>query len=178
MVPDIFAASLYCLLRRMALLYSKCGSRYNWGITSCGQRRKVGVLGQGSTKQESIHQRAGLAAHTLWNTMHRRQVCMWFDNLRRNRSRADPHSADLTLSFTVVTVLHTTALPAYPGLPELAKLEARVPKVADDIFRSHIALFDHIDVTNQGVQRVWVRAPLDVARKNVRSLKWRPFSLS
>ena len=170
--------ALYCLLRRMALPYSNCGSGYNWGIMSCRQRRKVGVLGQCNTKQESIHHRAGLAAHNLWNTMHRRQVCIWFDNLRRYRSGADPHSPDLTLNCTAVAVLHTTALPAYRGLPELAEIEARVPKVADDIFRSHTALFDRIDVANQGIQRVWVRAPLDIARKNVRSLNWRPFFLS
>ena len=110
--------------------------------------------------------------------MHRRQVCIWFDNLRRYRSGADPHSPDLTLNCTAVAVLHTTALPAYRGLPELAEIEARVPKVADDIFRSHRALFDRIDVANQGIQRVWVRAPLHIARKNVRSLNWRPFFLS
>ena len=110
--------------------------------------------------------------------MHRRQVCIWFDNLRRYRSGADPHSPDLTLNCIAVAVLHTTALPAYPGLPELAEIEARVPKVAGDIFRSHRALFDRIDVANQGIQRVWVRAPLDIARKNVRSLDWRPFFLS
>ena len=149
--------ALYCLLRRMALPYSNCGSGYNWGIMSCRQRRKVGVLGQCNTKQESIHHRAGLAAHNLWNTMHRRQVCIWFDNLRRYRSGGDPHSPDLTLNCTAVT---------------------RVPKVADDIFRSHRALFDRIDVAKQGIQRVWVHAPLDIARKNVRSLNWRPFFLS
>ena len=170
--------ALYCLLRRMALPYSNCGSGYNWGIMSCRQRRKVGVLGQCNTKQESIHHRAGLAAHNLWNTMHRRQVCIWFDNLRRYRSGADPHSPDLTLNCTAVAVLHTTALPAYRGLPELAEIEAKVPKVANDIFRSHRALFDRIDVANQGIQRVWVRAPLDIARKDVRSLNWRPFFLS
>ena len=60
-------------------------------------------------------------------------------------------------------------------MPELAEIEARVPKVADDIFRSHRALFDRIDIANQGIQRVWVRAPLDIARKDVRSLNWRPF---
>ena len=168
---------LYCLLRRMALPYSNCGSGYNWGIMSCRQRRKVGVLGQCNTKQESIHHRAGAAAHNLWNTMHRRQVCIWFDNLRRCRSGADPHSPDLTVNYTAVAVLLTTALLAYPGLPELAEIEATVPKVADDIFRSHRALFDRIDVANQGIQRVWVCAPLD-ARKNVRFLNWRPFFLS
>ena len=109
--------------------------------------------------------RAGLAAHNLWNTMHRRQVCIWFDNLRRYRSGADPSSPDLTLNCTVVAVLHTTALPAYPGLPELVEIEVRVPKVAGDIFCSHIALFDRIDVANQGIQRVWFRAPLDIAKK-------------
>ena len=81
--------------------------------------------------------------------MHRRQVCIWFDNLRRYRSGADPHSPDLTLNCTAVAVLHTTALLAYRGLPELAEIEARVPKVADDVFRSHRALFDRIDVANQ-----------------------------
>ena len=103
---------------------------------------------------------------------------IWFDNLRRYRSGADPHSPDLTLNCTAVAVLHTTALPAYPGLPELAEIEARVPKVAHDIFRSLTALLDCIDVANQGIQRVSVRAPLDIARKNVRSLNRRPFFLS
>ena len=63
--------------------------------------------------------------------------------------------------------MHTSALPAYPGVPELAEIGAMVPKVADDIFRSHRALFDHIDVAKQGIQRVWVR-----------SLNWRSFFLS
>ena len=134
--------ALYCLMRRVALPYSNCGSGYSWGIMSCCQRRKVGVIGQCNTKQESIHHRAGLAANNLWNTMHRRQVCIWFDNLRHYMSGADPHSRDLTLNCTYVAVLHTTALPANPGLPELAEIEARVPKVEDHIFRSHSALFD------------------------------------
>ena len=123
--------ALYCLLRRMALPYSNCGSGYIWGMMSCCRRRKVGVVGPCDTKQESIHHRAGLAAHNLCNTMHRRQVCIWFDNVRRYRLGADPHSPDLTLNCTIVAVLHTTALPAYPGLPKLAEIEATVPKVAD-----------------------------------------------
>ena len=162
----------------MALPYSNCGLGYNWGIMSCRQRCMVGVLGQCNTKQESIHHCAGVAAHNLSNTMHGRQFCIWFDNMRRYRSGADPHSRDLTLKCTTVGILNTTALLAYPGLPELVKVEATVPKVANDIFRSHIALFDRINVANQGIQRVWVRAPLDIARKNVRSLNWRPFFLS
>ena len=82
--------ALYCLLRRMALPYSNRGSGYNWGIMSCRQLRKVGVHGQCNTKQEAIHHRAGVAADNLWNTMHRRQVCIWFDNLGRYRSGASP----------------------------------------------------------------------------------------
>ena len=165
----------YRLLRCMALLYSNCGSGYNSGIMSCWQHRNVGVLGRCNAKQESIHERARLASHAMWNTMHRRQVCIWFDNLSRYRLAADPHSPDLTFNCTAVAVLHTGALPAYHGLPKLAEIDARVPKVADDIFRSHLALFDRIDVADQDVQRVWVRAPLDIARKNVRSLNRRPF---
>ena len=68
--------ALYSLLRRMALPSANRGFGYNSGIMSCRQRRKVGVLGQCNTKEESIHHRAGLAAHNLWNTMHRRQVCI------------------------------------------------------------------------------------------------------
>ena len=170
--------ALYGRLCRMALPYSNGGLAYNWGIMSFRQRRKVGVLGQCNTKQESIHHRAGLAAHNLWNTMHGRQLGICFDNLRHYRSGADPHIPDLTLNCTVVALLHSTAQPTYPGLPELAEIEARVPKVADDIFRSHRALFDRIDVANSGLQRFWVCALLDIARKNVRSLNWRPFFLS
>ena len=77
MVHDIFVTVPCPILPAMALPYSNCGSGYNWGIMSCRQRRRVGVLGQCNTKQESIHHRAGLAAHNLWNTMHRRQVCIF-----------------------------------------------------------------------------------------------------
>ena len=94
----------YRLRRRMALPYSNRVSGYNSGIVSCRQRRKVGVVGQCNTKQESIHHRAGLAAHNSWNTMHRRQVRIWFDNLRRYRSGADPHSPDLTVNCTAIAV--------------------------------------------------------------------------
>ena len=55
-------------------------------------------------------------------------------------------------------------------------MEARVPKVADDIFPSHRALFDRIDVANQGIQRVWVRAPLDIAKKMFVPSTGDPFS--
>ena len=158
--------TLYCLLRRVALLYSNCGSGCNWGIMSCRQRWKVGVFGQCNTEQASIHHRVGLAPHNLRNPMQPRQVCIWFDNHRRYRAGAHPHSTDLTLNCTVVAILHTTALLAYPGLPEPAEIEARVPKVADDMFRSHRALFDRIDVAKHGVQRVWVCAPLEIPRKN------------
>ena len=98
--------------------------------------------------------------------MHRRQVCIWTDNMRRYRSGVEPRSLDLTLKCTTVVVLHTTAQPAYPGLPELVEIEATVPKVADDIFRSHRASFDRIDVANEDIRRVSVRAVLDFARKN------------
>ena len=42
--------ALYCLLCRMPLPYSNCGSGYNCAITSCRLRRKVGVLDQCHTK--------------------------------------------------------------------------------------------------------------------------------
>ena len=96
MVHDIFVTFPCPILpsARMALPYSNFGSGYNWGIMYSRQRRKVGVLRQCNTKQESIHHRAGLAAHNLWNTMHRRQVFLSFDNLRRHRLGADPHSPE------------------------------------------------------------------------------------
>ena len=131
-------------------------------------------------RKASIHHRAGLAAHKLWNTMHRRQACIWFDNLRHYRSGADPHSRDLTLNCTAVAALHTAVLPAYPGLPELVEIQARVPKVAADILRSHIALIDHIDVANKhtyGEDLAWTHASHIVhclSRKNaIRHVKHR-----
>ena len=75
-------------------------------------------------------------------------------------------------------LLCTAAVPVYLGLPELVEIEAAVPKVADDIFRSHTALFNRIDVDNEGIQRICLCAPLHIARKNARSLNWRPFFLS
>ena len=67
MVLDILSQlhAVYRLLRRMPLPNSNCGYGYNWGIMSCRQRRKVGVLGECNTKQESIHHHVGLAAHNL-----------------------------------------------------------------------------------------------------------------
>ena len=50
--------------------------------------------------------------------------------------------------------------------------------VVNDIFPSISVFFDGINVANRGVQRVWVCAPLDIARPSVRSLNLRPFFLS
>ena len=108
--------------------------------------------------------------------MHYRQVCVWFDNLGRYGLGDYPHSPNLTLKCRAVAILHTTALPTYPGLPELAEIEARVPKAADDIFRSHRALFDRIDVANQGIQRVWVPTLLNIAEKMFVPSTGDPFS--
>ena len=57
----------------------------------------------------------------------------------------------LPLNCTTIVVLHTTALPAYPGLPELGDIEQRVSRIVEDIFWSCPTLFDSIDIANRGV---------------------------
>ena len=123
-------------------------------------------------------QRASTSAHTLWDTKHRRQVGIWFDDFRCYRLWVDPNRPDLTLNCTAATVLQTTTLTPYPGLPEPAEIEAGVPQVSGDIFQLRNPLFDLMDVTNRVVKRVWLRASLDIARKDIRSFSWTPFVLS
>ena len=62
---------------------------------------------------------------SLWDTLERQQITLWFDNYRCYINGVDPHSPDKTLNVTAVGVLHTTELPQYHGLPGLGLLLQR-----------------------------------------------------
>ena len=89
----------------------------------------------------------------------------------------DPHSPDKTLNVTAVSVLHTTELPQYHGLPGLDAVAQCKPGVVDYLVRCVAMLLHRSTVPDGPILRTWVRAPLDYARNAVVSLNWRRFLL-
>ena len=59
-----------------------------------------------------------------------KQVVVQFDNWYRRWYRSDPVRPECCLNVTAMSVLHTTAIPMYPGFPTLDDLLQRIPPIA------------------------------------------------
>ena len=141
-------------------------------------RRKLAMAGDCTINAPTVSAQACVQASCLRDSFERQQITLWFDNYRRYINGVDPHSPDKTLNVTAVSVLHTTELPQYHGLPGLDAVAQRIPGVVDYLVRCVGLLLQRSTVPNGPILRTWVRAPLDYARNAVVSLNWRPFLLS
>jgi hypothetical protein len=104
---------------------------------------------------------------------------VWLDNWYRKRFGSDPLSNDMSLNVSVLAVLHTTALPQFPGQLSLNDLVARLPRTAGDMLHVFTEIRRGVQiVTAQELKPEWVRVPLDIQRTGLRSLQWFPYLLT
>ena len=109
----------------------------------------------------------------------RRQVVVWLDNWYRKRYGSDPLSNDMSLNLSVMAVLHTTALPTFPGHLMLNQLFDGVCGVVQVLLDAFPAIRRGVAVVNEkDLQPEWIRVPLDVQRCDMRSLQWLPYALT
>lgn len=128
---------------------------------------------------DTIHEEAVRMLRTLWRSLNGVYAVLWFDNCYKPRYIANPDRNVGTLNSTVVSVLHTTPLAGYQGLPPLAELVRRGHAAADAVCREHVTLVTAVaNLRRLPLTRKDFRVPLDINREHVRSLQWRPLSMN
>ena len=140
-------------------------------------RRTRAMAGECTINAPTISAQATVQASYLWDSFHRQQITLWFDNYCRYINGVDPRSPDKTLNVSAVGVLHSTKLPQYYGLPGLDDVAPRIPGAVDYLVRCVGLLLQRNIVPDGPILRTWVRAPRDYARNDVTSLNRRPFML-
>ena len=101
------------------------------------------------------------------------------DNFNRLRTGVDPQNPDLSVNTTAVAVLHIPRPPAWPGHLTLSQLAGAMDGVLQSAAESARRLHDLLAyLRSGGLVREQCRAPLDVLRKQVRSLQWRPLMIA
>ena len=127
----------------------------------------------------TIHQRASQVLVTLWRSLAERHAVLWFDNFFKPRYFVNPALVQGSLNCTVMAVLHTCSLNGYRGLPALGELVGRARAAADGVWQRQAVLVAAVErIRSVPLNAMAFRIPLDVVRRHVRSLQWRPLSLN
>ena len=136
------------------------------------------------------------AGYRLWGNKHMPEQTPFGDQWQGSRwwsslttgiadgtavTRSDPIAVrpDCCLNVTAMSVLHTTAIPMYPGFPTLDDLLQRIPQTAQTIAASFREFPRAVDALRRDPPEAqYVRVPLDVHRDSIRSLQWYPLTLA
>jgi hypothetical protein len=139
----------------------------------------LGDTGAVAKKVPHLATQADEAAASLWSSCDDQQIVVWLDNWYRKRFTTDPRNNDMSLNVSVVAVLHIPEIPMFPGYKSLRDLVTGIPVVLHQLLKVAARI-------NIGVQSVveedldvgFIRVPLDVQRKGMRSLQWTPYFLT
>ena len=142
-------------------------------------RRLLSSTGAVQPRVPQLREEACAAAGRLWELCDRRQVVVWLDNWYRKRFGTDPITNDLSLNVSVLAVLHTTALPQFPGQLSAVDVLSGLPAVAQRLLETHTEIRRGVRCVNEeALQPEWIRVPLDIQRTGMRSLQWLPYLLT
>ena len=123
----VFARQVYTMMqlcRKMALPQEKAvGSMIS---ASRGMRRQLSHAGLATGRLPPLGQQAHARTNAIRRSMAGKQVVVQFDNWYRRRYCSDPVRPDCCLNVTAMSVLHTTAIPMYPGFPTPDDLLQRI----------------------------------------------------
>ncbi len=142
-------------------------------------RRLLGPRGAVSSRVQHLRTEAAEAAQHLWRLCDRQQTVVWLDNWYRKRFGSDPLSNDMSLNVSVLAVLHTTALPSFPGQLHFTDIVARLPSLAGDLLHVFTEIRRGVQIVSEAdLQPEMIRVPLDIQRTGLRSLQWLPYLLT
>ena len=156
---------------------SLCFVCRHWKLS---KRKRLALSCHGLCKGKvvTIRERAATFAKALWQSIANVQVIVWLDNFKKQRFGPNRFQPDLSLDTTVLAILHTMELPLFGGPPTLLNSADNVDGVAAGLVAQLDAMVRCAEQVCDQVQRTFVRVPLDIVRKDVRSLLWRPFMIS
>ena len=126
-----------------------------------------------------LSRQASQNVRQLWRRMHRRGVVMWFDNFYKPRYVYNPSRMRGTLNATVMAVLGTATMPQGHRWVDVSELAVRLQRAVDWLTQAYPKLQQRIQAVSQlSLAPADFRIPLDVPRRGVTSLPWRPFNLN
>lgn len=170
----------YTALRRWALPTSGMGEEPDYAIHLTKKNRREVARSNFSIPARSRSRRSIGTENLrcLWDSMHNRHLVVWFDNYNQHRYGVNPMNPNLSLTATAVSILHTRPYDPFPGFPTLGEILDAIPNVVNKLTK---ALRKLRALCTEVVQ--WrltdkdIRVPLDIQRRNVCSLQWKPFML-
>ena len=85
----------------------------------------------------------------------------------------------MSLNVSVMAVLHTSALPAFPGHLCIDGVFKALPDTVQRLLGSFPSIRRGVQlVMETDLQPEFIRVPLDVQRQNMRSLQWLPYAIT
>jgi hypothetical protein len=140
----------------------------------------------------TLAEQAAVAARHIWEFVHRAQCVLWIDNWCWLRWGTDPVHPSYSQNVTAMAILRldvltdrtalptrTLLLPTFPGHVEVPYLVRHMEAAVALCVSSSTRLFTSIHGINRAdLQTSWIRVPLDLQREGMRSLQWRPLSLT
>ena len=127
--PQVYTMMQLCL--NMAFAEEKAvGSMIS---ASRGMRRQLSHARLAAGRLPPLGPQAHARINASGRSMAGKHVVVQFDNWYRRRYCSDPVRPDCCLNVAAISLLHTTAIPMWPGFPTLDDLLQRIPQTARTI---------------------------------------------
>ena len=140
----------------------------------------------------TVVQQTAAAARFIWDYIHRTQCVLWMDNWCWLRWGTDPVHPSYSQNVTVMAVLRldvltgrtslptrTVLLPTFPGHVDVPYLVRHLENAVALCLSATPRLLTAVNGINRAdLDPSWIRVPLDLQRTDMRSLQWRPLTLS
>ena len=185
------ALSLWNVLRHQGVPYGEGSTSRSLERLPREARRQLRSTGLVGPTEQSLQSQAADAARAVWDSVHGRQCVVWVDNWAWMRWGTDPSNPSYSQNVTVLAVLvmddlqertvrtRAVSFPTFPGHPELSSLVRHVPWAAGLCAASVTTMHRVVRGMNAtDINPRNIRVPLDVRRTDIRSLGWRPLSLT
>ena len=178
---DAFA--MYCAMRRAAAPRAEQPAfeprtALPVGRAVSRQLRAYGVHVAHSPRWVLVRRAEARLRH-LWRGLRGGSAVLWFDNFYKPRYVYNPLRSHATLNATVMAVMGVVAVPRgfrWPGVEELDACARRVEEWVHRESRVVAAVLSRVSGLDMLPHQF--RVPLDVPRRAVRALPWRPLSLN
>ena len=162
------------------------------GHLSRRTQRELRPSGLVAPKRLTLTERAAVAARFIWDYIHRTQCVLWIDNWCWLRWGTDPVRPSYSQNVTAMAILRldvltdSTALPTrtvmlatFPGHVEIPYMVRHLENAVALCVTSVTRLLTSIAGINRvALDASWIRVPLDLQRSDMRSLQWRPLTLT
>ena len=169
--------SLYLLLHEQWKLRTKRSSAEADVSMPRAARHKLSCNGVCLYSALSLSKQAADVAAQCLDALSSSLCVVWYNNCYRKHWLPTSSGANASLSCSVFAIVPLQReLDVFPGYPQLGSLFFKAGDIATWVVQSHNTLLANLDNALNGPLTLRdVRCPLDLKRKGVESLQWKPF---